>query len=264
MPFFERHKNLSTLDTLKLKARRAVQKNNGYEDADMKLWHAYKQGNASAKWQLLNRFNGLIGSYSSRYSNVLPRTVVEAQLKQLTLKAFDTYNPNKNAKLSTHVVNSWRKLSRANMENQQAIRLPENIALKFKAYNDGKEYLTSVLNREPTNVELANHLGWNTDKVTNLSKRFHKELVESKQVYDPGVTMEDTAHEALLSTYYTASEPERYFMEHTLGPDFMGKKERPSAQIQKDLKLNSYQYYKLKNGVADKIRTALTSYDNEV
>ena len=264
MAIFETHKNLGVLGTLQLKAKRAIQPENVYESRDMELWKAYKAGNQQAKWELLERFNGLIGNHANKYSNVLPRPVVESQLKQLTLKAFDTYKPGMNTKLSTHVVNSWKKLSRANMANQQAIRLPENIALKYKAFNDGREYLAESLGREPTNVELAEHIGWSVDNVANLSKRFHRELVESKQTYDPGVTEHDTAQQALLSTYYTASEPERYFMEHTLGTDFMGKREKPSAQIQKDLKMNSYQYYKLKNTVADKIKQSMGAFEHEL
>ena len=264
MAIFQTHKDLGVLGTMKLKAQRAVQPKNAYEERDMELWHSYKAGDEQAKWELLNRFNGLISDHASRYSNVLPRPVVESQLKQLTIKAFDTYKPGMNTKLSTHVVNSWKKLSRANMANQQAIRLPENIALKYKVFNDGKDYLTDVLNREPTNSELASHIGWGVDDVTSLSKRFHKELIESKQVYDPGITEQDTARQALLSTYYTASEPERYYMEHTLGAEFMGKREKPSAQIQKDLKLNSYQYYKLKNGVADRIKQSLGAFEDEL
>lgn len=260
---FQKHKDLSVLGTMQLKAKRAIAKKNEYEEKDMELWHAHKAGDANAKWELLNRFNGLIGDHANKYSNVLPRPVVEAQLKQHTLKAFDTYNPNMNTKLSTHVVNSWKKLSRANMANQQAIRLPENIALKYKVYNDGKEYLTEVLNREPTTVELAEHIGWGVDDVANLSKRFHRELVESKQVFDPGVVDSDISHNALLATYYSGSEHERYFMEHTLGTDFMGKKEKPSAQIQKDLKLNAYQYYKLKNNVADKLSRSIGALEAE-
>ena len=262
-PTFQTHKDLGIAGTLQLKAKRALAKKNEYEDKDIELWKKYKTGDTEAKWALLNRFNGLIGDHANKYSNVLPRPVVESQLKQHTLKAFDTYNPAMNTKLSTHVVNSWKKLSRANMANQQAIRLPENIALKYKVYNDGKDYLTEVLNREPTNVELAEHIGWGTDDVTNLSKRFHKELVESKQVYDPGVIDTDISHNALLATYYSGGEHERYFMEHTLGPEFMGKKEKPSAQIQRDLKLNAYQYYKLKNNVANNIGRAIGAMESE-
>ena len=53
-------------------------------------------------------------------------------------------------------------------------------------------------------------------------------------------------------------------MEHTLGAEFMGKREKPSAQIQKDLKLNSYQYYKHKNGVADRIKQSLGAFEDEL
>jgi hypothetical protein len=40
-------------------------------------------------------------------------------------------------------------------------------------------------------MELAEYLGWGLDDVENSLKRFHKELVESKQVFDPGVVDSD-------------------------------------------------------------------------
>ncbi|MDD2230755.1 MAG: hypothetical protein PHY48_15320 [Candidatus Cloacimonetes bacterium] len=251
-------------ETLKLKARRAVQPKNEYEDNDIALWHKYKAGDDAAKWQLLDRFSGLISDHANKFSNVLPRVVVEAQLKQHALKAFDTYNPGKDTKLSTHIMYGFKKLSRENIKNQQAVRLPENIALKYKVFNDAKLYLTEVHGREPTSQEMSEYLSWGIDDVVMLTKRFHKELVESKQVYDPGVTDTDIAHNALLSTYYSATPHEQYFMEHVLGHEFMGKPEKSADQIRRDLKLNSYQYYKLKDSVAHKVNQASTVLEREM
>ena len=76
---------------------------NQYSDSDLELWRKYKQGNLQAKWDLLKKFHGVIVSNARKLSNVRPYSVVEAELKELTLKAFDTYNPAMGAKLSTHV-----------------------------------------------------------------------------------------------------------------------------------------------------------------
>lgn len=239
----------------KSKIKRSVAPKNAYEVADMKLLDAHRAGDPNAKWDLLKRFDGLIADHAMKHSNVNSRSVVEAQLKQITLKAFDTYDATKGAKLSTHIVNHFKKLSRENIKNQQAIRLPENIALKYAKYTEGKTYLTDVLEREPTAVELSEHLGWGLDEVTNLSKRFHKELVESRQVYDPGVIDSDISKSALTNAYYSMSEPERYIIEHKLG--IMGKTEKPAEQIRKELKMTPYLFNKTLNSAIGKVQEAV-------
>lgn len=90
--------------------RVGLKAHNAYSDSDLELWKKYKQGNQQAKWDLLKRFHGVITSNARKLSNVRPYSVVEAELKELTLKAFDTFNPARGAKLSTHVVNTYKKL----------------------------------------------------------------------------------------------------------------------------------------------------------
>ena len=256
-PFID---NIKTqLNTTKVKMQRATKPKNQYEEQDIILWHQYKQGNQTAKWELLKRFEGLIADYANKHSNVRPRNVVEAELKQITLKCFDTYDPNAGAKLSTYIQSHFIKASRANIQNQQAIRLPENIALKYSKYNEGVNYLADVLGRPPTHIETAEHLGWGVEDVEDAHRRFHKELVESKQVYEPGVSDTDLSKTALYSAYYDMTKDERYYLEYTTG--FNGKQVKSAAQIQQDLKLTPYQFNKLGTSVATKVKEALAIHE---
>ena len=84
--------------------------NNSYSESDLDLWRKYKQGNQQAKWDLLQRFHGVIIANARKLSNVRPYSVVEAELKEITLKSFDTYTPAKGAKLSTYVINNFKSL----------------------------------------------------------------------------------------------------------------------------------------------------------
>lgn len=231
---------------------------NQYEDKDMELWRAHKAGDPNAKWDLLHRFEGMISNHAATHSNVNSKSVVEAQLKHMALDAFETYNPNAGAKLSTHVMNRFRKLSRSNIKNQQAIRLPENIAMKYAKINEAETYLTEVLGRKPSALEIAEYLGWGVDDVESAMKRFHKELVESKQVFDPGVVDADISGSAFRNAYYSMSHEEQYIIDYTLGEDGPNKKPRKSAQqIMMDLRMTPYQFNKVKNSAIDKIQTAL-------
>lgn len=234
---------------------------NAYSDSDLELWKRYKAGDINAKWELLKKFQGVIVANARKMSNVRPYSVVEAELKDLTLKAFDTYNPGKGAKLSTHVVNMYKKVSRENISNQHAIRIPENIHFKFRPITEATEYLTAALNREPTHQEIADYTGWSLPKVVDASSRLRRELVESRQTFDPGVNRVDPTEQALYYAYGVLDNQGKYILEHTTG--YGGKPELPDSKIRANLKLTPHLYNKKKNEVIGIVREALNSAQEE-
>ena len=230
---------------------------NQYSDSDLELWRKYKQGNLRAKWDLLKKFHGVIVSNARKLSNVRPYSVVEAELKELTLKAFDTYNPAMGAKLSTHVINTYKKVSRENISNQHAIRIPENVHFKFRPITEATEYLSEALNREPTHQEIAEFTGWSVPKVIDATTRLRRELVESKQTFDPGIHETDPTEQALYYAYHVLDNPGKYILEHTTG--YGGKVELPDSKIRTYLKLTPHMYNKKKNEVVGVVREALNT-----
>lgn len=234
-----------------------IQAANQYSDSDLELWRKYKSGDTQAKWELLDRFRGIIVTNARKLSNVRPYSVVEAELKELTLKAFDNYNPSKGAKLSTHVMNMYKKVSRDNISNQHAIRIPENVHFKFKPIVEANQVLSDSLNREPTPQEVADYTGWTADKVMDANRRLRKELVESKQTFDPGVNTIDPTEHAMFYAYNSLDNNGRYILQHTTG--YGGVVELPDSKIRKNLKLTSYAYNKKKNEVIGVVQEALNS-----
>lgn len=232
-----------------------------FNDPDLELWNQYKKGDSSAKWKLLNNFKGPITRTARQQSNVRPYSVVEAELKDLTLKAFDTFNPNKGTKLLTHVMSNYKKVSRDNIANQHAIRVPENIHFKFKPITDANMYLTDTLGREPTHQEVADYIKWPLAKVVDASTRLRKELVESKQTYDPKVYEVDPTQQGLYYAYNCLDNNGKYILEHSTG--YGGSQEYKDSKIQKDLKMTGYAYNKAKNNVIGVVRDAMNIANNE-
>ena len=228
---------------------------NVYEDEDIRVWRRYKMGDQQAKWELLNRFKGLISGIAIKQSHNLPRPVVEAKLKQYTIQAFDTYDPSKGTKLSTHVTYYLQKINRDNYNNQQAIRLPENLAIGYSRFMEGKTRLHESLGREPTGAELAGHLGWSLSAVENAEKKYHKEFVESRQVYEPGVSDTDIADTAISLVYHQMNDDERYLFEHKTG--YLGKELKPMDKIRKELNKTPHQFHKLQTGLTGKFQDTL-------
>lgn len=227
---------------------------NIYTSEDMELWHRYNKGDSQAKWQLLSRYSGMINSHAAQHSNVLPKPVVEAKLKRYAVQAFDTYKPDKGVALSTHVMNYFQKLNRDNYNNQHVIRLPENIAIGYGRYNTALTSLTETLGRDPTTQELAEHLGWSIDATARAKKKYHKELVESKQPFDPGFIENDTSASVIRFVYYSMTDDEKYLFEHKTG--YLGNKILPMATIRTKLKMTPYQFNVLQVNLAKKLQQA--------
>lgn len=234
---------------------------NIYEDTDLQLWKRYKAGDKQAQWELLSHFKGMIMATAIKQSNVLPRAVVEAKLKKYALMAFDSYDPTKGVKLSTHVTNYMQKINRDNYENQQAIRLPENVAIGYSRFMTAKSTLQETLGREPNHAELAEHLGWSLDATANAAGKYHQEFVTSKLTFEGGTTDKDTSASVLRFAYYSMSDQEKYLFEHKTG--YMGAKIYPLAKIQKDLKLTAYQFNKMQKDIESKLRDAAHTMAND-
>lgn len=129
--------------------------------------------------KLMDSLNSLVYTEVRRQTGSLPPAALSAEAKKWALKAIQTYDPSKNAMLSTHVVNYLQKVRRMNYKYQNSARLPENMQLEFNEYNHAKAWLTEELNREPTDAELASKLGWSKPRVVRFKDRVYSDLVES-------------------------------------------------------------------------------------
>jgi DNA-directed RNA polymerase specialized sigma subunit len=59
------------------------------------------------------------------------------------------------------------------------VRLPENLHLKYAEFQDSITHLTDSLNREPTDAEIAKHLGWSKGAVIKYKGSLYSDLTES-------------------------------------------------------------------------------------
>lgn len=147
---------------------------------DLELYNHWKEtGDKKALGQLINQLSPLIYSEVRRQSGTLPVQALSAESKKWAIKAIQTYDPSKGTALSTHVTGYLRKVRRMNYKFQNMVRLPENLQLKYNQYSTALNNLTDRLNREPTDVELAQELGWSKAATVKYRNSLYKDLTES-------------------------------------------------------------------------------------
>lgn len=176
---------MSTFDSLTTKAVTAAKApaTPGAEarTRDLELWHQWKQtGSKRDLGSLIDQLSPLVYHEVQRASGSLPVSALAAEAKKWTVKAVQTYDPSKGATLSTHVMNYLPKVRRMNYKFQNAVRLPENMQLKFHEYNKALTDLTEELNREPNPEELSKRLGWSKPHVVKFGNSLYADMIESQ------------------------------------------------------------------------------------
>lgn len=155
-------------------AKQAAALSHSYQDRaaqDLALWRQWHKSRSPQDLQaLLKSVDTVIGGEVRRWGGQIPEYALRARANALALKAFETYDPAAGTALSTHVVNTLRKLSREVYKHQDIVRMPENVKIDATAMFRARQALSGELGREPLDSEIAAHLGWSTKKVTHTRR----------------------------------------------------------------------------------------------
>ena len=151
-----------------------------YRAKDKVLYDQWAQNKTSSNMSaLMKHLSPLIYSEVQRQSGALPKAALAAEAKIWTMKAIKTFDPSKGFALSTHVMNYLPKVRRLNYKHQNAARLPENQQRQYREYSKAKANLENDLGRDPTDEELAKHLGWSKGYTVKFKGRLFSDLIES-------------------------------------------------------------------------------------
>lgn len=226
---------------------------NEFKNRDMELWHSYNQtGDKKALSDLMQQLRPLIYKEVARTSGSLPTAALSAEAKKWAIKGIQTYDPTKGVALSTHVVNYLQKTRRLNYKYQNMTRLPENLQLQYHDYKTALDHLTNLHNREPSEEEMANHLGWSKAAVVRYKAGLREDLVESAQVRPTEFAQFDYGGLKMTNIMNNLSEEEKIIM-HNL--------ELPSTELAAKLNVNLNRLNYLKAKMKTKIEKLNQEFD---
>ncbi len=206
---------------------------------DVALWREWKRNPTKTNLQrLLDQLNPVIQRAVNQWSGSLARSALELEAKTLACEAFETYRPTGGASLATHVTNRLKKLSRLSYTHQNLARIPEYQTLKFHTYTTAQAQLQDQLGRDPTNVELADQLGWSKLAVSAFQKNLRQEFVESGDT--PPIFDDSSGDSGLVDyIYYDLAPIQQQIFEHTTG--YQDAPSLSNPQIMKKLNLTQGQ-----------------------
>jgi DNA-directed RNA polymerase specialized sigma subunit len=208
-----------------------------YKAKDLELWYRWKKSNSSGDLQLLlNQMNSIILREVNKWSPSMSRSYLEAEGKRLAVEAFHLYDPKQGTTLSTFLASRLPKLSRVTYSVMNTARLSETKNLLFHTYFAAGNELRDRHGREPTNDELADHLGWSPKKLEQFQRQSQrKEFVESEDHPDS----EDAEDNLVDYIYHDLTPLQKSIFEHSTG--YQGKQKLSGSEMMKKLNITQGQ-----------------------
>jgi RNA polymerase primary sigma factor len=137
---------------------------------EIELAGKIKKGDAAAREQMINANLRLVVTIARDYANLgLPLLDLISEGNIGLTKAVERFEPTKGAKLSTYAM-WWIKQSikRALANQSKTIRLPVHLVDKVAKVRRVSLQMSDELGREPTDEELGEEIGIDSDKVARL------------------------------------------------------------------------------------------------
>lgn len=186
-------------------------------DKDVELWKTWNgDRNKANLTPLLDSLNPVIQKEVSRWANgAVSRPVLNIEAKKIALGALKSYDPT-TAKLSTHLTNQLKGLSRIVYTHSNVARMPEHQTLKVGTYLNAKNELEESLGREPTAEELGSSLKWGKKEVERFRTELRSGLSTSKPV-PPGFETYNPDEAFIDFIYNDLHDQDKLVFEHTTG-----------------------------------------------
>jgi RNA polymerase primary sigma factor len=137
---------------------------------EIELAGKIKKGDAAARERMINANLRLVVTIARDYANLgLPLLDLISEGNIGLTKAVERFDPTKGAKLSTYAM-WWIKQSikRALANQSKTIRLPVHLVDKVAKVRRVSLQMSDELGREPTDEELGEEIGIDSDKVARL------------------------------------------------------------------------------------------------
>lgn len=216
----------------------------------MDSWTEWKRtGDEKHLSELYTKYDGMIQSSVNKYMNPnIPRPALEGEAKNQAYIAFDTYDPNRGTQLSTHVGTRLHKLYSYVSKYQNVGKIPEGEISNINTYKKAKEDLRLSVGREPSTIELADHLSWDIKRVGRMEASLRGDYVGLENI---SALESNPQFQRMMFTYYEMTPEEQIVFDYTLGSH--GKPKMSPGQIAVQMNISNSKVSAIRSKIAKRM-----------
>jgi DNA-directed RNA polymerase specialized sigma subunit len=230
-------------------------------DPDSALIEAARKGDFAAKNTLLAKYQPTIGWIIRRWSRTpVPASAIQGEAMKLFLQAIDRYDPKEGVLFKTFMETQLRGLNRYVNSNKNVARVPEHRMFQIRRYQNAKSLLTAQKDREPTEDEMSDHLGWSQQQTRMMDTALSRGALALSESEERGFTDPATSYSRFGETfdflYWQMSPEEKLIYDRSLGAH--GKKKIESvAEMAKVTGVPADKIYAIKRKLAKDVMRAV-------
>jgi DNA-directed RNA polymerase specialized sigma subunit len=197
--------------------------------------------------KILGAVQPVIDTALSSYGGQQQSPTLKSRARLMALKALNTYDPER-GNVRTHLLSQLQSLRRLTAKEQNIISIPEQVGLDYQHINIAENELRDTLNREPSDDELADHIGLSVRRIRKI-RGFNQPIAAgtvSRETADDTVNTDiasnvpgaHRAEDAWMNFVYDDLSPtDKLIMDMTLGRN--GRRRTSTQDIAKKLRVSS-------------------------
>ncbi len=150
--------------------------------------------------------------------------LLQSRARRMALEAVRSYDPTRGSRLGTHLFGHLQGLKRVARQQSTILSVPERVSLDRYRLEESRKSLEAEMGREPTDIELADHTGFSTKRISHV--RSYNPAVSQgtmeaagEGAFTGGVTHGGGSNQDMwLKMVYEDLDPfDQKVMEHSLG-----------------------------------------------
>ena len=190
---------------------------------------------------LLEAVNPIINHALSAYGGKSAKSpTLRSRARSLAVDSFPAYNPSRGS-MRNHLLSNLQRIRRYVGEEQQVLRMPEQVALHRKLLEESGHRMEDDLGRPPSDLELADYTGLSLTRIAHVRKGIRpiSEGQLSKSINDPNfvpnVAAGDNSDAWVEFVHSDMSPRDQIILERSMG--LHGHKPTSLTDIAKHLKV---------------------------
>ena len=210
-----------------------------------------KHGDRQAVKELFKIYKPLLDYKAGAFRKAaLPFAAIQAETYKLFMIALKKYDAKRGIQFKTFMETEVRPNRFVNTY-KNIIRIPENRVLEITRFKNVKATLDTMLGREPTPVEMGDHMGWSTNMVGKMEEDLNRQVFSASESmerkFSVGGHFQDRLKETSDYVYYQLDPLSQHVYDYSSGAH--GKSRLDATAIAKKLKISMDKVYRIRRKI---------------